>query len=139
MNNTYQPKAKDIKREWHLIDAKDQILGRIATQAAIFLMGKNKKTYSPHLDSGDYVVVLNAKDVKVTGNKEKQKTYYSHSGFPGGLKSTTLAELREKSPAKIIEYAVYNMLPKNRLRKERMTRLKIHVDSNHKYEERFKA
>lgn len=133
-NLTYQPKASEIKRSWHLIDAKGMILGRIATECARFLIGKHKKTYSSHMDSGDYVVVINAKEVRVTGNKELQKTYYHHSGYPGGLSATTLRELREKSPTKIIEHAIHNMLPKNRLRSDRMTRLKVFAGSEHPYQ-----
>ncbi|MDO8599906.1 MAG: 50S ribosomal protein L13 [bacterium] len=132
-NLTYQPKAKDIKREWHLIDAKDKILGRLATGVARLLIGKHKKTYVPHLDSGDYVVVTNAESILVTGNKEKQKTYYRHSGYPGGLKSTTLGEMRKAHPTRIIELAVKNMLPKNRLQDKRMGRLKIFAGESHPY------
>lgn len=125
MYKTYQPKAKEIKREKHLFDAKGKILGRLATEVAKLLMGKHKRTYSPHLDSGDFVVVTNAKEVLVTGKKEKQKTYYRHSGYPGGLRAERLEELRARNPKRIIEYAVWNMLPKNRLRKKRMIRLKV--------------
>src|SRR5438270_595560 len=105
MNNlTYQPKAADIKREWHIIDVRDQVLGRLAANIAGLLMGNHKKTYAPHLDSGDYVVVTNASAVKVTGKKEQQKMYYRHSGYPGGLRSITLGQQRVKDPTKIIEH-----------------------------------
>lgn len=125
MFKTYQPKAKEIKREKHVVDAKGKILGRLATSVAQLLMGKHKRTYSPHLDSGDYVTVVNAGQVQVTGKKEKQKVYYRHSGYPGGLRAERLEELRARNPKRIIEYAVWNMLPKNRLRKNRMARLKV--------------
>lgn len=139
MNSTYQPKAKEIKREWHLVDAKDKVLGRLATDVASKLIGKHKKTFSAHLDSGDYVVVTNAEVVKVTGKKPTDKKYYSHSGFPGGFKEIAYRDLQAKDPRKIIEYAVYNMLPKNRLRKERMARLKVFVGSDHKYSDKLKG
>lgn len=138
LNQTYQPKAKDIKREWHLMDANGQILGRLATQVARFLIGKHKKTYVPHLDSGDYVVVTNAQNILVTGNKEKQKTYYRHSGYPGGFKSTTLGEMRKAHPTRVIELAVKNMLPKNRLQDKRMGRLKIFAGETHPYQDRIR-
>lgn len=135
---TYQPKEKEVKRSWHLIDAKGQILGRLATKIAGLLMGKGKVVHSDHMDVGDYAVVLNAKEVKVTGNKEKGKVYYRHSGYPGGFKQRTLSEQREKDPTKIIEKAVYNMLPKNRLRGPRMARLKIHAGEEHKYKDKIR-
>lgn len=125
LQKTYQPKEKEIKRERHTIDAKGEVLGRLATHIATLLIGKHKRNYSAHMDSGDYVTVVKAKEVKVTGKKEKQKVYYSHSGYPGGLKALRLEELREKNPKKIIELAVWNMLPKNRLRKKRMARLSV--------------
>ncbi len=139
INNTYQPKASEIKRGWQLLDAKDQILGRLATQVASFLIGKHKKTFSPHLDSGDNVVVINAIDIRVTGKKETDKMYYHHSGYPGGLKQTAYRDLKAKSPTKAIELAVYNMLPKNRLRKNRMARLKIFVGAEHKYSDKLRG
>lgn len=134
---TYQPKAKEITRNWHLFDAKGKILGRLATEIAGILIGKHKKTYAPHLDSGDYAVVVNAKEVAVTGKKEKQKVYYRHSGYPGGLKAERLEELRARNPKRIIEYAVWNMLPKNRLRKNRMARLKVFAGGEHPYGNKF--
>lgn len=135
MLRTYQPKAKEIIRNWHLFDAKGKILGRLATEIARILIGKHKKTYAPHLDSGDYAVVVNAKEVAVTGKKEKQKVYYRHSGYPGGLKAARLEEVRKKNPNKIIEHAVWNMLPKNRLRKNRMARLKVFAGEENPYED----
>lgn len=138
MFKTYQPKAKEITRNWHLFDAKGKILGRLATEIARILIGKHKKTYVPHLDSGDYAVVVNAKEVAVTGKKEKQKVYYRHSGYPGGLKAARLEEVRKKNPKKIIEHAVWNMLPKNRLRKNRMARLKVFAGEEHPYKDKIK-
>ncbi len=137
MFKTYQPKASDIKREWHLIDVKDQVLGRQATKIATLLIGKHKKTYTPHLDMGDNVVVINAGQVRLTGRKEEQKTYYRYSGYPGGLKKTPVARMRKEHPARIIELAVRNMLPKNRLQDPRMTRLKVFAKEEHQYANKF--
>lgn len=139
MFRTYQPKEKEIKREWHLIDAKGEILGRLSTRIAALLVGKNKRTYVPHLDVGDHVVVINAKDVAVGGKKEKGKVYYRHSGYPGGLKQETLEELRKRRPEKIIEHAVSGMLPKNRLRDRRLARLKVFAGGEHPYGEKVKS
>ncbi|MFC1933510.1 50S ribosomal protein L13, partial [Chloroflexota bacterium] len=108
---TYSTKAADIKREWHVIDASDKVLGRLATQIASLLMGKHKPIFSRHLDMGDFVVVINAEKVQVTGNKAKQKLYYRHSGYPGGLKSTSFERMMETHPTRVIEYAVKGMLP----------------------------
>ena len=130
---TKTTKAKEIKREWHLIDAKDKVLGRLATKIAQLLMGKNKPYFTHHLDCGDYVVVINAKEVKVTGKKEKQKIYYRHSGYPGALKETPLWMLREKHPERIIINAVSGMLPKNKLRKDRLARLRVQPGEEHPY------
>lgn len=138
-NKTYQPKANEITRSWHFLDAKGQILGRLATQIAVFLVGKHKVSYVPHLDCGDFVVVTNAKEIKVTGKKESDKIYYRHSGYPGGLRSRTLGEMRKAFPARVIELAVYNMLPKNRLRDERMRRLKVFAGEEHKYADKLKG
>ena len=128
---TYSQKSADISREWFLVDASELPLGRIATIIADKLIGKNKPTYTPHIDNGDYVVVINAANTVVTGNKEKGKIYYRHSGFPGGIKDATLAEVREKFPERIIEKAVQGMLPKNKLSPERMNRLRIFPGAEH--------
>ncbi len=133
MQKSYTQKAADVKREWHVVDAKGKILGRVATEVATKLIGKNKKEYTPHIDSGDYVVVINAKEVAVTGNKEEDKMYYRHSNFPGGLKSQNLAKARALNPERIIENAVQGMLPKNKLQDPRMTRLKVYAGSEHKH------
>lgn len=136
---TYQPKAKEVKRNWQLMDAKGRTLGRMATQIATYLMGKHKPTYSAHMDSGDYVVVINAKDVEVTGNKRKQKVYISHSGYPGGYKERSFEKMITEQPAKVIEYTVWGMLPGNRLRDKRMNRLKVFAGGEHKYGDKLKV
>jgi large subunit ribosomal protein L13 len=135
---TYQAKKKDIKRAWHLVDAKGKILGRLASEIAQLLIGKDKITYTPNLDMGDYVVVTNASEVKITGRKRKQKLYQSHSGYPGGFKEVKFERLIKEQPAKVIEYAVSGMLPRNRLHKKRMRRLKVFSGGKHKYEDKFK-
>ena len=130
-SKTFSQKPADVNRRWILIDAKDATLGRVATQIAKYLIGKYKPTYTPHVDGGDYVVVVNAKELVVTGAKETDKIYYRHSGFPGGLKEAQLKELREKSPESIIQEAVKGMLPKNKLAAGRMARLRIFAGSEH--------
>jgi large subunit ribosomal protein L13 len=131
---TYSQKPTEVERKWHLIDAAEApTLGRLSAKIATLLSGKNKATFTPHTDGGDFVVVVNAEKVKVTGNKEEDKMYYRHSGFPGGLKEASLKELREKNPAMIIEKAVYGMLPTNKLRDDRMKRLKIYAGAEHNH------
>lgn len=130
---TYQPSAKDIKRNWYIFDAKDQILGRFASQVAQKLIGKHKVDYAPNLDMGDIVVVINAKDIRVTGRKEKQKVYYKHSGYPGGFREIKYKKLLKENPARIIELAVKRMLPANRLQKRRLSRLKVFADEKHTF------
>lgn len=131
MAKTYTQKPSEVTRRWVLIDAKDLPLGRLSTEIAKYLIGKYKPTYTPHIDGGDYVVVINAAEVPVTGDKETGKIYYRHSGFPGGIKDATLKEVREKFPERIIETAVKGMLPKNKLSAERMKRLKVFPGSEH--------
>ena len=133
MQKTYMQKTAEVSRNWHLVDARGKVLGRVAVEIATKLIGKNKPTYTPHIDAGDYVVVINAADVAVTGNKEQEKVYYRHSNYPGGLRSETLGELKTRLPERVIEKAVYNMLPKNKLRSERMTRLKVYAGAEHKH------
>lgn len=128
---TYVQKPADISRRWILIDASEAPLGRVATVIASYLSGKYKTTFTPHVDNGDYVVVINAKNTVVTGNKEKGKIYYRHSGFPGGIKDATLAEVREKFPERIIEEAVKGMIPKNKLAADRMARLRVFAGADH--------
>ena len=131
---TYSTKAKDIEREWWVIDAADKTLGRIATQVANLLMGKHKPLYAPYIDTGDYVVVVNAAKVKVTGKKAKQKVYYRHSGYPGGLKSQNFEELLSKDPSRVIELAVKGMLPHNRLGRAMIKKLKVYPGNEHPHQ-----
>ena len=134
MNKTYLQKPAEVKREWHLVDATDRVLGQIATAAATKLMGKHKPTYTPNVDGGDYVVIINASKVIVTGNKGETKKYYHHSLFPGGLSTRTFNEMQAIHPTRIIERAVYNMLPNNHLRSERMNRLKVYEGAQHEHD-----
>lgn len=136
--NTAPTKIKDIKREWHLIDVKGKILGRVAGQVAGKLMGKSKPYFTRHLDCGDYVVVINAKDILVTGKKEKQKMYYRHSGYPGGFKEEPLEKLRERKPEEIIIHAVKGMLPQNKLRDKMLARLFVFAADQHPYQDKIK-
>ena len=128
----------EIKQVWHLIDAQDQILGRLVTKIAALLMGKNKPYFVRYLDCGDYVVVVNAKQIKVTGQKEKQKLYYRYSGYPGGLRNRSLGEMRQVMPEKIIYEAVKGMLPQNKLRDRMLTRLYVYPESEYPYKDKFK-
>lgn len=136
---TFSPTPKDVKREWHLIDAKDEILGRLSTKIAGLLMGKGKATFSNHMDMGDYVVVINAEKIMVTGRKASQKVYITHSGYPGGFKSKKYSLMMEQHPERIIEHAVAGMLPVNRLKDPRMLRLKVVAGDNNPYEKEFKT
>ena len=128
---TYSQKSAEISREWWVIDAKSLPLGKLAVVIADKLMGKSKITYTPHIDNGDYVVVINAKDLKVTGAKMTDKKYYHHSGFPGGLKELRLEEVIEKDPSYAIKAAVKGMLPKNKLAAERLARLRVFEGAEH--------
>ncbi|MEO0288769.1 MAG: 50S ribosomal protein L13 [candidate division WOR-3 bacterium] len=130
---TTRIKENEIKHNWYIVDAKGKTLGRLSTKISTILMGKNKVTYQPDVDNGDGVIVINAKDIKVTGNKLSNKKYYSHSGYIGNLKESTLKEMLEKNPSKIITLAVKRMLPKNKLGRRMLTRLKVYNDSNHKH------
>lgn len=134
---TYQPKEKEVKRDWYLIDANDEVLGRLSTNIARILMGKNKATYSAHMDSGDNVVVINASKVRLTGRKEDQKVYYGHSGYPGGLKKVTYEKMHKEQPEKVIRHAVSGMLPDNRLKAKRLKRLTISKDAKNPFENKF--
>ncbi len=128
---TYSQKQAEIKREWWLLDATSMPLGKLAVIIADKLMGKSKVTYTPHIDNGDFVVVINAKDLVVTGDKMLQKKYYHHSGFPGGLRELRLEEVIEKDPALVIEAAVKGMLPKNKLAADRLKRLHVYAGPEH--------
>ncbi len=128
---TYSAKSSDVTHNWFVVDAEGKTLGRLASAIAATLRGKNKPVYTPHVDTGDFVIVLNAGKVKVTGNKETQKFYYSHSNYPGGLKKTSLKDLRERHPDRIIENAVKGMLPRNALGKQQLKKLKIFEGAVH--------
>jgi len=130
-------KASEIKRHWHLIDVNGKVLGRESTQIANLLMGKSKPYFVRNLDCGDFVVVINSKKIKVTGNKEENKVYYRHSGYPGGFKKETLKDLRDRKPNDIIMHSVKGMLPQNKLRDKMLTRLRIFEGENHDYQDRF--
>lgn len=131
-------KISEIKREWHLLNAKDKILGRLAVQIAHLLMGKGKPYFVRHLDCGDYVVVKNAREVKVTGQKENKKMYYHHTGYPGGFRQEPLKKWREEKPGEIILHAVRGMLPQNKLRDKMLTRLKVFPGNDFLYKDKFK-
>lgn len=137
--STNKLSAKNIKREWHLIDAKDKVLGRLATEVATILMGKKKPEFVPYLDTGDFVVVTNASKVKLTGKKMQTKTYKRHSGYPGGLKSETFGKAIIRKPEFVIEHAVKGMLPNNRLGEKMFGKLKVFSGENHPYEKNIKA
>jgi len=128
---TFSAKAHEVKRDWFIIDASDKILGRVATEIARRLRGKHKAEFTPHVDTGDYIVVVNAEKIAVTGRKFKEKMYYRHSGFPGGIKSISFDKLQEKNPVRIIELAVKGMLPRNVLGREMYRKLKVYAGSEH--------
>tara|TARA_B100001057_G_scaffold501294_1_gene623382 strand:+ start:12474 stop:12908 length:435 start_codon:yes stop_codon:yes gene_type:complete len=131
---TYSLKKEDVTRSWFVLDASDKVLGRLATKIADRIRGKDKPSFTPHTDGGDYVIVVNAEKIKVTGSKSTDKKYYTHSLYPGGLKTRTFKDLNEKNPEKIIENAVKGMLPKNKLRKEIIKKLKVFKGPNHDHE-----
>lgn len=128
---TYSPKASEIQRDWYIVDAQDQTLGRISTQIASVLKGKHKPVYATHMDMGDFVVVVNAEKIRVTGNKATQKLYYRHSQFPGGFRSTPLRDQLTKHPTRPLEHAVRNMLPKNALGDAMFKKLKVYAGPDH--------
>ncbi len=132
--NTEIPSGKEITRKWHLIDARDQVLGRVASKAAMVLMGKHKASYTPFLDTGDHVVVINAARVRLTGKKEDQKVYRRHSGYPGGLKEIPARKVRAAHPARMVEEAVKGMLPKTKLGKHMATKLKVYAGDKHPHQ-----
>ena len=131
MEKTYVTKDEDVQREWYLVDATGQTLGRLAAQVACILRGKHKPIYSPSVDTGDFVVIVNAERVRVTGRKLDQKIYYRYSGYPGGLKEITLRNLLQKHPTRVIEHAVRGMLPKNRLGRRMFKKLKVYAGPGH--------
>jgi large subunit ribosomal protein L13 len=128
---TYSPKGNDITRQWHVIDASDVVLGRLASQVAVLLRGKHKPIFAPHVDTGDFVIVINAGKVALSGNKLEQKRAYRHSGYPGGLRSISYGELMEKRPERIVEKAVRGMLPKNSLGRQTLRKLKVYAGPDH--------
>ena len=128
---TYSPKAHELNNEWLIIDATDVVLGRLATQAATLLRGKHKPTFAPHMDNGDFVIIINAEKIALTGTKLLNKKAYRHSGYPGGLTATTYAELLEKAPTKAVEKAIKGMLPKNKLGADQLSKLKVYVGPEH--------
>jgi large subunit ribosomal protein L13 len=131
---TYQAKPTEVERKWYIIDAKDAPLGRISTVAATLLTGKGKPMFTKHIDCGDYVIILNSKELVVTGDKLEQKVYYRHSGYPGGIKSITLGDKIDKDSNSVIKHAIRGMLPVNKLRDARLDRLKIYEGSEHQHE-----
>lgn len=131
---TISAKGHEVKRDWFVVDASNQVLGRLATEIARRLRGKHKAEYTPHVDTGDYIIVTNAEQVAVTGRKFKNKMYHHHTGFPGGIKSVTFEKMQAKNPVKIIELAVKGMLPKNVLGREMYRKLKVYVGSEHPHE-----
>jgi len=128
---TYSAKASEIERQWHVLDASDKILGKLATEAAKLLMGKHKPNFSRHLDTGDFVVIINAAKVRFTGKKAEQKLYHSHSGYPGGLKTINLERMMETNPTRVVEHAVKGMLPHNRLGAKMLKKLKVYAGEEH--------
>lgn len=131
---TYFPKKEEHEATWYLIDAQDKVLGRLSTTIATILTGKNKPSYTPFLDMGNFVIVINASKVKLTGKKMKQKVYYRHSGYPGGIKETKAQELMAKAPEKMIRLAVWGMLPKNKLGKTLLKKMKVYAGSEHPHQ-----
>ncbi len=128
---TYSPKAGEITRTWHVIDATDVVLGRLASNVAKLLRGKHKTIFAPHVDTGDFVIIINADKVVLTGDKKKQKMDYRHSGFPGGLRATSYSDLLESNPRRVVEKAVKGMLPHNKLGRQQITKLKVYTGSEH--------
>jgi len=131
---TYSPKAGEIERSWYVVDAANQVLGRLASEIAQILRGKHKPTFAPHMDVGDFVVVINADQIRITGRKLEDKTYFRHSGYPGGKKFTTLAEMLERHPEDVIKKAVKGMMPKNRLARQQIKKLKVYTGPEHPHE-----
>ncbi len=134
MNNTYLPPQDSIERDWYVVDAAEQRLGRLASEIAMILRGKNKPEYTPHMDTGGFVIVVNAEKVRVTGKKRTQKLYRRHSGRPGGMKTETFAQLQDRLPERIVERAVKGMLPKNSLGRQLFTKLKVYAGTDHPHQ-----
>lgn len=134
MQKTYIPKEEDIKKKWYLVDAKDKILGRLATKVAVLIRGKHKSIFTPHMDTGDNVIVINASKVKVTGRKLQQNVYRRYSGYPGGLREVTLENMLKNKPATVISLAVERMLPKGPLGRKLIKKLKVYSDEQHSHQ-----
>jgi large subunit ribosomal protein L13 len=132
--NTFSAKKEDIKADWYLIDANDRVLGRLASTIANILRGKNKPIFTPHMDTGDFVIVINAEKIKLTGKKAEQKPYYRHSGYPGGFRTRTAKEILAKKPEELIQIAVRGMLPKNRLGRKLIKKLKLYAGNTHPHQ-----
>jgi len=128
---TYSPKPQDAQRNWHVIDAQDRILGRMATEIAVKLRGKDKPEFAPHMDMGDFVIVVNADKIKVTGNKLYQKKYYRYTGYPGGIRDISLEKLLQKKPEEVIRHSVRGMLPKNKIGRDLLKKLKVYSGPDH--------
>lgn len=131
---TFSAKPAEVKRDWYVVDVADKVLGRVATEIALRLRGKHKPEYTPHVDTGDHIVVINAEKIAVTGNKEQDKIYYRHTGFPGGIKDVNVRELRERAPERILENAVKGMMPKNPLGRAMLKKLHIYAGEEHKHQ-----
>jgi len=131
---TFSPKAGDVQRKWHVVDASDVVLGRLASHVASLLRGKHKPIYAPHVDTGDFVIVVNARNVAISGNKLEQKRAYRHSGYPGGLRSVTYRDLLERHPERVVEKAVRGMLPKNSLGRKMFSKLKVYAGPDHPHQ-----
>lgn len=135
IKKSYVQKPAEVTRKWHVVDAKGRVLGQVATEVATMIIGRHKPTFTPHVDAGDFVIVINAREVAVTGNKVEKKKYFMYSGFPGGLRVQTFRDIiTGKQPERIIRDAVYNMLPKNKLRTDRMNRLKVYAGAEHPHQ-----
>ncbi len=134
MTKTFIAKKEDVQRDWHVIDATDKVLGRMASRIAMILQGKTKPIYTPHVDTGDFVVVTNAEKIKLTGNKMNEKVYYTHSGYPGGFKEIPIKKWMEKHPDRIVTLAVKRMLPKTKLGSAMLKKLKVYAGSDHSHE-----
>ncbi|MFD1708078.1 50S ribosomal protein L13 [Siminovitchia sediminis] len=134
MRTTYMAKAGDIERKWYVVDAEGKTLGRLATEVATLLRGKHKPTYTPHVDTGDHVIIVNAEKIELTGNKMNDKMYYRHSGYAGGIKATTAAEMRAKRPEKMLELAIKGMLPKGPLGRQMFRKLNVYAGPEHPHQ-----
>ncbi|HUH53170.1 MAG TPA: 50S ribosomal protein L13 [Microbacteriaceae bacterium] len=134
MTRTYSPKAADVKHDWLVIDATDVVLGRLASQAAALLRGKHKPTFAPHMDMGDYVIIINADKVALTNNKASKKFAYRHSGYPGGMRAVSYTKLLEEKPDRVVEKAIRGMLPKNSLGRDQLKKLKVYTGAEHPHQ-----